>query len=559
MKKIFTFLLFVSLSLPNGLEAITASLSTMQMVDVDITFVVNTSELEIAEDGILFAASNTDFAGQPMTDNGDGTWSITVTLNSGDTISYNYLNGADGFEAGNTGDCFDEFGSRTLVVPTMATTLPLVYFNSCDDMPPPVEETIDITFVVDVTGLEIDDDGIFIGGDFNDFEPAPMTDNEDGTWSSTIPLVPGSLVFYNFLNGPSGWEAASGDCFDEFSSRSLEVPAMATTLPTVFLGSCDGNPPPVIETVDVTFSVNTAGISTPDGMFVLGGFSNFNEIPMEDMGDGIWMVTTPVPQNSSQQYNFSVGNFEFEIPVTAGGEGGCFDLFNSRSLEVGTEPIVLSTVYYGSCDNTPPAVLDMVDVTFTVDASSVEIEEAIYVVGTFNGWQALDEAALSDNGDGTYSITLPLGAGSTMNYNYQTGFATLEETEGPCFVETDGILHRTLVVPDAPLALPTVFWGGCAVDGSDSTSTSTTDLVVANSLNIAPNPFQVATTLTWANPNDNTYTVSIFDITGQLVNQFPQVTGTTLTLQRANLRAGMYVVKFQNEEGAIATRKLMIE
>ena len=164
MKKIFTFLLFVSLSLPNGLEAITASLSTMQMVDVDITFVVNTSELEIAEEGILFAASNTDFAGQPMTDNGDGTWSITVTLNSGDTISYNYLNGMDGFEAGNIGDCFDEFGSRTLVVPTMATTLPLVYFNSCDDMPPPVEETIAITFVVDVTGLEIDDDGIFIGG-----------------------------------------------------------------------------------------------------------------------------------------------------------------------------------------------------------------------------------------------------------------------------------------------------------------------------------------------------------------------------------------------------------
>jgi len=67
---------------------------------------------------------------------------------------------------------------------------------------------IDITFVLNVADLEVSDEGIFLGGNFQNWIPAenPMSETEPGIWEVTITLGSGDYEF-NFFNGSSLFDA----------------------------------------------------------------------------------------------------------------------------------------------------------------------------------------------------------------------------------------------------------------------------------------------------------------------------------------------------------------
>ncbi len=67
---------------------------------------------------------------------------------------------------------------------------------------------IDITFVLNVADLEVSDEGLFLGGNFQNWIPAdnPMSETEPGIWEVTITLGSGDYEF-NFFNGPSLFDA----------------------------------------------------------------------------------------------------------------------------------------------------------------------------------------------------------------------------------------------------------------------------------------------------------------------------------------------------------------
>ena len=67
-----------------------------------------------------------------MTDNGDGTWSMSFTLPEGDTIEYKFQNGLDGWENSIPSECtLGGFGNRFVVVGNADIELDLVCFNAC--------------------------------------------------------------------------------------------------------------------------------------------------------------------------------------------------------------------------------------------------------------------------------------------------------------------------------------------------------------------------------------------------------------------------------------------
>ncbi len=105
---------------------------------VTVTFVIDMSEETISADGIHIAGSFQGWnpSSTEMTDIGGNIYSIPVSINSGETIQYKYINGIDWPESElvpeecGVPDGFEAF-NRELVVPDDDITLDLVCFSSC--------------------------------------------------------------------------------------------------------------------------------------------------------------------------------------------------------------------------------------------------------------------------------------------------------------------------------------------------------------------------------------------------------------------------------------------
>ena len=107
---------------------------------VNVTLTVQTDLLEmVSSEGLLLSGSFNGWSnpGMPMTDNGDGSWSVTAEFPANTTVEYKFQNGTDGWEDINTslgGDgCIlsAEFGNRFVETAGDDVTVDAVCFNSC--------------------------------------------------------------------------------------------------------------------------------------------------------------------------------------------------------------------------------------------------------------------------------------------------------------------------------------------------------------------------------------------------------------------------------------------
>jgi hypothetical protein len=120
--------------------------------------------------------------------------------------------------------------------------------------------------------------------------------------------------------------------------------------------------------VDVSLLVE-AGELSPDGVFLAGSFSDFNNIEMSDLdGDNIYTVTVQIPENSTATYKFKNGPDGWENIDTSIGDDCTTGDFNDRFVEVGTMNIPLDPVCFGYCVSCQ-----------TVDVSDVALEQGVSV------------------------------------------------------------------------------------------------------------------------------------------------------------------------------------
>lgn len=99
----------------------------------NVTFRVNSSLVTVDPAGMFIAGSFNNWTDEALTNDGNGVWSITKTLDEGAAILYKFKNGAGGWESGNAACGLpDGFGgyNRNLTV-TGDATLAAVCFNSC--------------------------------------------------------------------------------------------------------------------------------------------------------------------------------------------------------------------------------------------------------------------------------------------------------------------------------------------------------------------------------------------------------------------------------------------
>ncbi len=210
--------------------------------------------------------------------------------------------------------------------------------------------------------------------------------------------------------------------------------------------------------VDVTFQVDMSQQAVSgDGVSVAGNFQVAAGYP-SDWTPGGTMLTEETPGIYSVTVQLPAGTYAFKyingiswgqdesVPV-------CCVVDNNRQLVVGSDPVVLDAVYFGTC-HTATAV--NYDVTFQVNMADQSVTDGVFVAGNFQGWSA-SASEMTVAYDDVYEFTASLPLGMCVEYKFILGPGNWETVPGGC--NSGG--NRVVSVPDGGIVLDPVCWGEC--------------------------------------------------------------------------------------------------
>ncbi|MEC8662739.1 MAG: hypothetical protein VXY03_02575 [Bacteroidota bacterium] len=409
----------------------------------EVTFTVLTDNITVAADGMYLAGAMNAWTPEAMNDNGDGSWSITKSLEEA-TYEFKYQNGNGGWEELDCG------GNRSVVVTIGAPIATQGCFAQCAETCAIDPDPADVTFQVDASQIAVSADGMFLMGSFT--EPAwqlgaiAMNDDDgDNVWTATVNIDGPAAFQYKFNNGLtisidslpdySGEENADfivGGCGVDNgiggSNRLHERSGVAETLDVVCFNSCEAcvaAPSVLVATVDLCGAA-------ADTVRLTGPFWAWDPVggPIAtDNGDGTWSVTfDPAPTDNMEYLWIVDGTQENLIQAMVDG-GACAPVtdyanYANRLWEVGAENP--SDVYNScsACDGTGGgATVFNVDMS-CVDGAGATVNGAtsfseVFVTGPWCGWCSADgyNVLTDEDGDGIYSVEIADLTG-TVEYKY---------------------------------------------------------------------------------------------------------------------------------------------
>ena len=89
-------------------------------------------------------------------------------------------------------------------------------------------------------------------------------------------------------------------------------------------------------------------------------------------------------------------------------------------------------------------------------------------------------------------------------------------------------------------------------------STSLAKININDGVKIYPNPFTDHTTMIFDNPNNQNYTLTIFNAQGFIVRKSTDITSNRLRIERNDLPSGFYYYQLANRDNIVANGKLII-
>ncbi|HHE37634.1 MAG TPA: hypothetical protein ENL20_03560 [Candidatus Cloacimonetes bacterium] len=265
-----------------------------------------------------------------------------------------------------------------------------------NDAPPP---TYDVTFQVDMQHQTVSEDGVFLAGSFNGWNPTatPMDPpTRDNVYTVTLELE-SAYYEYKYING-SEWES--------ISNRTITTPEENHVIPVVFFNDFAGG---TSQAVDVTFQVYMGEL---DSSWYAGGVSVQGSVSPLDWTPGSKRLTDP---DEDLVYTATI-----TFPA-----GSAFDVDYKFTRDDG----VARTWWWEDCNNrpftiddsAPTQILDLnywndtlpvpQNVTTTINVNDVEIYwDAVFGDPSYNVYRSEDPY-----GDfGTPINPLPL---NTNTYN----------------------------------------------------------------------------------------------------------------------------------------------
>lgn len=197
----------------------------------------------------------------------------------------------------------------------------------------------------------------------------------------------------------------------------------------------------------------------------------------------------------------------------------------------------------------------MTEVTFTVDMSLVDAvsSEGVFISGPFNDW-GNPGTAMTDSGNGLWTITLGLEEGATVEYKFQNGTDGWEDnfSTGTCGMND----NRFVVVGSAPMMLDAVCFNSCTACGPDAVI----DPAFAAAISVFPNPTSEQAVLNYDFDTKVDLNIRIVNTLGQVMTTdlISNAISGTHRFDVSNFASGMYMIHITDGE-RLATQSLVVE
>jgi len=549
---------------------------------VDITFNLGTSNITVDAGGIYLAGGGNfgNPGDNPMTDDdGDGVYSITIRRPIGFSSFYTFANGnCPGFECKETiagQDCSDpnNFNDRFLPA-VMTNTIINTCFGECtvdtNCGAPPIDANV--TFTVDMSEYTGTLDSVALAGNFSGWDAASnvMTDQGDGLYSTTIPLVTGSQYEYKFVafNGADqlfeNLDALDGQScvmnFGGFVNRIFTAEAAEETIPTVCFQSCQVCGFMPADSVDITFNVGTSEIDVDAaGIFIAGGglFGDPGDFGLnDDDGDGVWSITVRREVGFGGNYTFTNGACpDYGCKEQLGGQD-CADAanFNDRILPAVMNDTIISTCFGECIEGTTctPIVLNMV--TFRVNVADImDPITSVSLAGTFNGFDASANPMTDDDGDMIYEVTVGMTAGQ-QDYKFVVNgtFEEFAEATDGCTMAFGEFINRVVDVTGGDQDVATVCFESC-----EDCSINTIDLdVYGVAFELYPTVARDHLFLNLNQPAGKESTLDILNTSGQVLQTLSLRGSQQRQIDVTSLPSGFYFARLQHAD-AVGVKRIV--
>ena len=458
---------------------------------VNVTFQVNMSNQTVSANGVHLAGSiqGWNASSTPMTDtDGDDVYEVTLSATANSSYQYRFINGDDFPQSEvvpqscGTINEFQQY-NRNLVLGNNDTLLSTVCFASCENCLPPVpQDTVNVTFKVNMAGVQVSTLGLHLAGNIQGWNPAStlMTDlDNDDIYEVTVPGIAGQTYQFKFING-NDWNvqesvpSACGvpNCCNGFD-REITLDSSDVVFGPVCYGSCENCPTlPSQDTVNVTLKVNMNNqVISADGVHVAGSMQGWNASTTQmtdENNDGIYEYSFNAAASSQIQFKFVNGNswsFGETVPSLCGvnsGNGTFNRLINLDSLDV-----VYGPVCFGECENCLDSTQSdgVVLVTFKVNMAGINVNaNGVHLAGSIQGWNPSSTEMLDADGDGIYEVTLSAQAGTTHQFKFINGndWQQSELVPSSCGVsDSYGGFNREIVLGNADFTFGPLCFGMC--------------------------------------------------------------------------------------------------
>ncbi|MEO1434378.1 MAG: T9SS type A sorting domain-containing protein [Bacteroidota bacterium] len=536
----------------------------------DVTFTVDMSDYGSSFSTVYISGSFNSWDGgaNPLTDNGDGTWSTTISFADGDyeyKFQVDQWNDQESLVPG--GACVlttGNYTNRFLTVAGAPINQGTACWGSCDACGVGASSG-DITVTVDMSEYGGSFSTVYLSGQFNSWsgDSNPMTDNGDGTWSVTVNM-PGGPNEYKFqvdqwsddesLNQGSSCTVSNGG----YTNRFIQVDGNATVDPVCW-ASCSACGQAV--TVDITFNVNTEFITVdPSGLWLAGGaiFGAPGTNPayqfQDPDQDGVYSLTITVEENFTSFYTFTNGacaDFNPNCKENIAGQA-CANPgnFNDREIINVTQDTTINTCFAEcSTDGTCTEPIAPVDVTYRVNMSEVTGFNIVdvRVFGTFNGFDP-NVTVMTDMGNGIWEVTLNQAV-TTYEYKFIAWDGTnfLEETladGSSCTVTAGEFTNRVVnIVAGQPNDLGEVCFESCDACTVGLETVSGDEALFS----LFPTLVQNQTFIRFSNLTSEAQ-LEVFGANGQQVYAAGIAAGTSdFTLNTTDLANGVYFVAVRTD------------
>jgi alpha-amylase len=291
------------------------------------------------------------------------------------------------------------------------------------------------------------------------------------------------------------------------------------------------------------------------GVHIVGDFqeaaglgTNFGVMtPMNQEGvSSIYSIVVDIPAFEKYEYKFANGDLFYEVEFVPVESRVGYDFVDNRWLYV--DSTVNDTTFVGAILYGENAPYGMTMARFLVDLSdeaSVS-PNGVHIGGSFNNWGATKTQIISLQNNTIFEGILYLAAGS-YEYKFYNGSsaANTETVPNACAVN----LNRSLVL-STDSVMDKICFSSCVT----CVNTAGLEENETVSVSVYPQPMSTFVTVEW-----NGATVSsaeLIDVSGKKVRTYTTITGSSLQIQRNELKTGIY---FLHLEGTTSIVRLIIE